>query len=117
MSCDIVKSSSKPYIFVHCHISFIHKSISGTVPVYYALPFFIQEVVEQEQIEKHELQHQLREIESMLNRTKDAWNMEQETRKLEQLQYQRMMERVTMKSYMYMCRLMIPILIYMCRRS
>ena len=73
--------------------------------------FFIQEVVEQQQIEKHELQYQLREMESVLNKIKDAWNMEQETRKLQQLQYQRMMERVTMKSYMYMYRL-----IYVCRR-
>ena len=61
----------------------------------------MQKVVEQEWMEKHELKYQLREMESMLNKTKDAWNMEQETRKLEQLQYRRMMERVTMKSYMY----------------
>jgi DNA primase catalytic subunit len=55
----------------------------------------LQEVVEQERIEKLELQHQLRKVESVLNITKDALTMEQETRKVEQLQYRKMTERVT----------------------
>ena len=87
-----------------------YKSISGTVPVHVSPSFFIQEVVEQQQIEKHELQHQLREMESVLNRTKDDLTMEQGTRKLEQLQYRKTMERVTMKScisYIY-----LPLFIY-----
>ena len=63
--------------------------------IYYVL---IQEVVEQERIEKLELQHQLRKVESVLNITKDALTMEQETRKVEQLQYRKMMERVTVTS-------------------
>ena len=59
----------------------------------------MQEVFEQvlERMEKHELEHQLREInlKGVLNRTKDDLTMEQETRKLEQLQYRKMTERVT----------------------
>ena len=58
----------------------------------------MQEVVEQERMEKHDLKHQLRELQSVLSRTKDEMTMEQETRKLEQLQYRKTMERVTMKS-------------------
>ena len=65
--------------------------------MYYVL-FLMQEVVEQERMEKHELKHQLRELQSVLNRTKDDLTMEHNTRTLEQLQYRKTMERVTMKS-------------------
>ena len=54
----------------------------------------MQEVVEEERID---LQHliQLREVKSVLNKTKDALYMEQETRKLEQLQCRKLIERVS----------------------